>query len=149
MTTIPETIAKLVPVTSVTLDTIGRMPKLIPLKDVYKDLQMAIYWLNEAKVQLDALQQSNTLTHGESDEDNQLAIKASPTLLGLPDHFEFLKKSLQEIHEEVQVYSEETFLPPRVLHRVTKGNDKIMEALFNTQLANHYYGQLNERKPGF
>lgn len=148
MTTIPETIAKLVPVTSVTLDTIGRMPKLVPLKDVYKDLQMAIYWLSEAKAQLDASQQTNTLSHGDVPEEVQLSVKGSPTLLGLPEHFAFLKKSLQEIHEEVEIYSEETFLPPRVLHKVTKGNDKIMEALFNTQLANHYYGQIRRIDSG-
>lgn len=135
---IPVIVHKIVPVIETTLNCLSKNTQLHPLQDAIYSMQLSIYWLKAADRELGVVD-DDSLDHGTP---TLPVVKRQPTLLGMPAYFEFLASQLREVSKEIQDYSEESALPPSVLYKVNRGYDRIMEALFNTELANNYYGQL-------
>lgn len=140
---IPVIVHKIVPVIETMLNCFGKNTQLHPLQDAICSMQLCIYWLKAADKELGIVEEEdNTISHGTA---ILPVAKRQPTLLGMPDYFDFLTSKLREVSKDIQDYSEESALPPSVLYKVNRGYDRLMEALFNTELANNYYGQLSGR----
>lgn len=142
MNSLPEITFKLTPVISTALDCYGRHQQLFPLQDAIYNMQMATYWFRAADGELLQLD-DNSLSHGEVTKPP--TPPAVPTLIGTPEYFKYMLAQLKEINKELQHYTDNASLPPLVLYRTRRGYDKTMEAMFNMELANNYYGQINGR----
>lgn len=144
MNNITEIILKLPPVLGVSIDAGRKNPMIASFTSVIYNLQMAFFWLKEAKNQLEALTQPISITSAEGQEqEHRLVI---PTLLGTPEQLGYMKNQLRELSTGILVFTDEYTLPTEVKYKIDQAYNSIMLGLFNTELSTQYYEQLNTRE---
>jgi hypothetical protein len=138
MNSIPEVILKIVPVIRVTLDCYANNRALFPLQNAIHNLQLSTYWLKEANRSIPKEDEIQT----SPGEQVHIPMITSPTLLTTGEHFNYISSELRKIQNEVENYYETTTLPTSTYHKLQRGSDQIMEALFNLEIAINHYEQL-------
>lgn len=132
----------LIPVLDSMIKLADKNLKIEPIQHSIHNLQIAIYWFKAAEKGMDSL----------SGETIQVAVEATlpipfskaPTLLGSIDTFHYVSSSLRTITEEVLMFKEQGGIPDLIKYSMDRGYDKLMEAKFNMQIAQLYYGELNK-----
>jgi len=130
---------KVLPVVKVLLDCYGSNKQLYPLQEAVHDLQLAVNWLLLAAK--DTPQHDNDFISGKPEGSISRPMVTTPTLLSPQEHFGYIKTELASIHKQLETFLQENHLQEPTHRKVGRGTDKIMEAIFNTNLALDYYEQ--------
>lgn len=139
MTELVQITQKVLPVVKVLLDCYGNNRQLYPLQEAVHDLQLAVNWLLLASKEIP--QHDNELVSGQPAGMGQPPMVTTPTLLSPQEHFNFAKTELDSIHKQLEKFLQENTLYEPTYRKIGRGTDKIMEAIFNTNLALDYYEQ--------
>jgi len=138
MTELVQITQKVLPVVKVLLDCYGNNRQLYPLQEAVHDLQLAVNWLLLAAKELP--QHDNDLVTGGTATPPPPMI-TTPTLLSPQEHFSFAKGELDMIYRQLESFLQDTTMAAPTYRKIGRGTDKIMEAIFNTNLALDYYEQ--------
>lgn len=139
MNNISDIILKLPPILGVSIETTRKIPTLYSIKDITFHLQMCYYWLKAAKLEMQAVTGTQNLVGSNGDVEHKVII---PTLLGVPEQMEFMKKSLENLTAETWDYIDNVPLPAPVRYKLERSYDNMSMALFNVELSTTYYEQL-------
>lgn len=140
MTSIQELLAKIPPVMSVSIDCQAKNPMLYPMRDAIFMLQLTTYWWKDAIKDLEGNIGDNIeLLESGSPENTKVVI---PTLIGAGEQLEYVRRGLSELGKETHEYIHTVSLPPLAQHHLVQGYNKIMDALYSTNISKHYYEQI-------
>jgi len=132
----------LIPVIDSMLKLADKNIKIEPIQHSVHNLQIAIYWFKVAEKGLENI--GGETLESNTTSTNTLPVRTRPTLLGNTDTFNYISTSLRTISEEVLMYKEQGGIPDLIKYSMDRGYDKLMEAKFNMQIAQMYYGELNK-----
>ncbi len=142
MTSIQELLAKIPPIMSVSIDCQNKNPMLYPLRDAVFMLQLTTYWWKDAVKDLEG----NTSENVELIESAEDKIKvAIPTLIGAGEQLDYIKKGLAELGKETHEYMNTVSLPILAQHHLVQGYNKVMDALYSTEISKFYHEQYKTR----
>lgn len=141
MNVIRECKDKLVPVMEAAIGLVGQVNPHLPVKDIVSDLELALSWLETAYREYDKVTASSGVAVVENGQPQQINLRA-PTLISIPERFDYIYKSLEVVSGEFYNFKEEQGFPPRVKEHLDNTYRKIVEAWFNTRRSEIYYGSL-------
>lgn len=120
---------------------VGQVNPHLPVKDIVSDLELALSWLETAYREYDKVTASSGVAVVENGQPQQINLRA-PTLISIPERFDYIYKSLEVVSGEFYNFKEEQGFPPRVKEHLDNTYRKIVEAWFNTRRSEIYYGSL-------
>jgi hypothetical protein len=138
MTELHQVIHKVVPVVRVVLDWYGQNKQLYTLQESVHDLQLSINWLLLAVKELP--EHDNELVQGGQPMSRPPMI-TTPTMISAQDHYNYAKAELADAHKLLEQYVNSNTLPQTTNHKIMVAGDRLMESIFNINLAIQYYEQ--------
>lgn len=141
MNNITDILIRLPALIAVSLDSMTNCTQLYTIRDIMYHLQMSYYWLKQANIESNALNQSVLIAAGEHEHELHI-----PIIYGTYEQLEYLKDNLTNLGQDTWDYSDNAVLPLPVKYKVDQAYNNIMLALFNTELSTTYYEQLSGRK---
>jgi len=139
MTSIFELLIKLPTPTDVAITCYSKNNLLFPLKDAIHNLQLTYYWWKEAQDELDKYRGEEIV---EKTED-KMSYPQPPTLIGATEQLNFIKQHLRELGNNTQEFLDGAPLPTTVKYKIEQGYNKVMDALFNTDISLKYNEEIN------
>lgn len=125
----------------IALDCSSKVVGIPTLEKTAHDLQMVYYWWRDADQQLRSMNSSDkVLVEGQA-----RYTQIGPVLIGLPAQLNFISTELAKLAEETQQFVDEHSLPPKVQYKVEQGYNKVMEALYNNEIAKVYLGDAKSK----
>lgn len=139
-----ELMSKLPPIVETAIHCFSKNQILFPVKDSTYCLQMVWYWWHRADVQLteetkDDIVESSRVEEGKG-------ILKSPTLISTSEQIEYLITQLNELVKETEQYLGEASISPEIHYKVSRGYDRLMEALFNIETAKSHYAEVTRKR---
>lgn len=137
---------KILPIIKVVIDCYNNNMHLFPLQNTIHDLQIATNWLVvTAKEIPDASDELVTNTGSEVKVNQPLV--TTPTLIGTRDTLLYAKTQLEDIHNQLELFTESqsSIVHNNTARKLYNGADRIMESIFNVNIALTYYEQPQPR----
>lgn len=138
MTEIHQVIHKVVPVVRVVLDWYGQNKQLYTLQESVHDLQLSINWLLLAVKEIP--QPADELVQGGQPMGRPPMI-TTPTLISAQEHYNYAKAELSDAHKQLEQFVATNALPETTSRKILVAGDRLMESIFNINLAMQYYEQ--------
>lgn len=145
MSSIFQLMSKLPPVVETAINCFSKNQVLFPVKDSTYCLQMVWYWWHAADRQLTEQTKDDIVERALPESEGQTMLK-SPTLISTSEQLDYMIDRMKELIKETEEYLNEASLSPEIHYKVTRGYDRLMEALFNIETAKSHYGELNRKR---
>jgi hypothetical protein len=144
METIKEFRDAALPAMDAAIGTVALVPALLPVRQIVADLQSYVFWLETASRELDRLQTGQVMIKEgyRASDDVIFPMKKAPTLITVPERFDFVYRSLEKLGTEFYNFKEEGAFPPRTKEHLNYAYQRLMEAMYCTRTSEMYYGEL-------
>lgn len=116
--------------------------RLLGLDYVVHNLQLSMFWLKEAKLELNQLTQDALESTTGNSTNSELAI---PSIIDIKDQLIYTKETLTSLLKEIAILIQQFESLPSVRFVLQQAFIKATEANFNLQLTTNYYNELRKQ----